>query len=92
MMDYVERGHMMGAKPPKHMCIECFRIFSIRNEDGGRTEKCTCGNKELVRLDPSVPVPRRKANKRTWKEFFKRNFMSKQAELHFLKFKSLKEI
>lgn len=89
-MDYVERGHMMGAKPPKYMCTECFRIFSKRYQNDGITKRCACGNEELVQLDPEIPIPRRKANKRKWKEFFNRNFMSRQAKLYFLRFKSLK--
>lgn len=87
-MDYVERGHMFFAKPPKYMCTECFRIFSKRSDNDGRTERCPCGNDLLVPLDPEIPIPRKKANKRKWKEFFKRNFPSTLAEVYFLKFKS----
>lgn len=94
-IDYVERGHMLGAKPPKHMCTSCFRIFSKRyegkwREGGGSTQRCTCGNEELVRLDPSIPIPRRKANSKKWKEFFDRNFLSAKAKVYYQRFKMVK--
>jgi len=91
-IDYVERGHMMGAKPPKYMCTECFNIFSKRSEGDGQTQKCKCGNEELVPLDPCIPIPRKKAkNDKKWLEFFTKNFMSTKANLYYQKFKNIKK-
>ena len=87
--DYIERNHM---QLPKYMCTKCFNIFSKRSEGDGQTQKCKCGNEELVQLDPCIPIPRRKAkNNKKWLEFFKGNFMSPKANLYYQKFKLLRE-
>ncbi len=88
--DYVERGHMIGARPPKYMCTECFSVFAKRSEGEGHTERCTCGNDDLVRLNPEIPIPRKKANNRSWWEFFKGNFMSVKANVYYTKFKLMR--
>ena len=83
-------------RPPKHMCLSCFRIFSKRYEgDGvelyGTTQRCTCGYDILKRLDPNVPIPRKKANNRKWWEFFKKQFwMMSTAEVYYKRFKELR--
>lgn len=91
-LDYIERGHCMFPypKPPKYMCVDCFRIFSKRRKGKGETQRCTCGAKELARLDPTVPIPKRKANNKEWKEFFNRNFLSVKAKLYYQIFKMIK--
>lgn len=86
-LDYIERNHMMDARPPKFMCTECFTIFAKRYEkthsNEGLTQKCICGNGDLVALKPEVPIPRKKANNRKWWEFFKSNFMSAKANVYY---------
>jgi hypothetical protein len=57
--------------PPKHMCTNCFRIFSKRYSIDSCTQRCTCGSDELVRLDREVPIPRKKAGNKKWEEFFR---------------------
>lgn len=90
-IDYIERGHMMGARPPKYMCTSCFRIFSKRREGNGETQRCICGNEILVHLDPEVPIPRKKANNSKWKKFFNSNFLSAEAKMYYQRFK-IKEV
>ena len=67
--------------PPKFICANCFRIFSRRYEgtdcDYGYTQRCTCGNDELIRLDKEVPIPRKKAGNKKWEEFFRGNYLSR---------------
>lgn len=72
---YIERNHRVGAKPPKCMCTKCFRIFAKRSKSGGRTERCTCGNEDLVNLDPKISVPKKNAGHAHWLKFFKGNYM-----------------
>jgi len=84
-------------RPPKYMCLSCFRIFSKRYQsDGvepyGATKRCTCGNEELKRLDPNVPIPRKKANNRKWWEFFRKQFwMTMTARTYYKRFRELRE-
>jgi len=60
------------------MCTNCFRIFSKRfSIKNGHTERCTCGNDELIRLDREVPIPRKKASNKKWEEFFRKNYLSR---------------
>ena len=90
-MDYIDRGHhIFGAKSPKYMCTNCFRIFSKRDEGDSATQRCICGNRDLVCLDPRVPIPRRKASSKKWKEFFDRNFLSNKAKLYYQVFKTIR--
>jgi len=41
---------------PKYMSLSCFRIFSKRYENNGATQRCTCGNDALKRLDPEIEM------------------------------------
>jgi len=78
-------------RPPKYMWLSCFRIFSKRYENYGTTQRCTCGNEELKRLDPNVPIPRKKANNRRWEEFFRKQFwMAYTAEVYYKRFKEMR--
>jgi len=65
--------------PPKFICTNCFRIFSRRYEGNnpGYTQRCTCGNDVLIRLDKEVPIPRKNAGNKKWEEFFRRNYLSR---------------
>lgn len=90
-LDYVERGHMPGAKL-KYMCTRCFRVFAKRVEGDGITERCTCGNDVLVRLDPEVPIPKKKASNATWRKFFEKNFMSAQSATYYKEFKLRRQL
>jgi len=78
---------------PKYMCLSCFRIFSKRYQGNGvnpygATKRCTCGNEELKRLDPDVPIPRRIANNKKWWEFFRNQFwMTMTAKTYYERFK-----
>jgi len=84
---------MLTLSQPKYMCTNCFKIFSKRYERDkyeGQTQRCICGNDKLVRLNREVPIPRKKASNKKWLEFFKKNFMSWDANVYYKKFKESK--
>lgn len=86
-------------RPPKYMCLSCFRIFSKRYKDDGAkpygaTKRCTCGNEELKCLDPNIPIPRKRASDQKWREFFKRQPWSTATagRIYYERFKEARKI
>jgi len=74
--DWIYREeHRWGGKTWRFICKSC------NHSQKGPMGKCTnCGSEDVVSLTPDTRVPRKKANKRKWKNFIK-NFVNNRQKI-----------